>query len=132
MSHSDSEIDCDDTVVVCKANLSSIVLVAMLLMQLVCCVRCTFVFVFPSCHRFFLGCWRRPGFLEDRGVRLSERLRASAAHTVVGVVQRSRDRNGSEDGVCDVQTHVSGVGSMGNGCWSRYCCHWIKTVRLKT
>jgi hypothetical protein len=80
-------------------NLSSIVLVAMLLMHLVCCVRCTFVFVFPSCHRFFLGCWRQTEqFASQRG---EEHLR----RTLLLMWCKDRDRNGSEDAARDCR-HV--------------------------
>jgi hypothetical protein len=80
----------------------------MLLMQLVCRVRCTFAFVFPSCHRFFLGCWRRPGFLQDRGVRLSQRGKEHLQCTLLLAWCKDRVRNGFEDGARDCR-HVCQV-----------------------
>jgi hypothetical protein len=77
----------------------------MLLIQLVCCIRCTFVFVFPSCHRFFLGCvpvsWKTEEFASQRG---EEHLR----RTLLLVWCKDRDRNGSKDGARDCR-HVCQV-----------------------
>lgn len=93
-------------------NLSSMVLVAMLLMQLVCCVRCTFVFVFPSCHRFFLGCWRRPGFLEDEEL-VRQAGEKHLQHAPFGWCSERRLRSWSEDGARDVQTRDAKRGEHG-------------------
>jgi hypothetical protein len=82
---------------------SSIVLVAKLLMQLVCCVRCTFVFVFPSCHRFFLGCWRRPVSWKTEEFA-SQRCEEHLRRTLLLVWCKDRDRNGSEDGALTADT----------------------------
>jgi hypothetical protein len=79
----------------------------MLLMQLVCCVRCTFVFVFPYCHSFSWDAggvpvsWKTEEFASQRG---EEHLR----RTLLLVWCKDRDWNGSEDGARDCR-HVCQV-----------------------
>jgi hypothetical protein len=94
-------------------NLSSMALVAMLVMQLVCCVRFTFFFLLVTGFSWDAGgvlvSWKTKEFASQRG---EEHLR----RTLLLVWCKDRDRNGSEDGARDCR-HVCQVwGAWGVPC----------------